>query len=91
MSNETSLVTKPRDYFDIASLQDAKALEDFLGGSLTFVAEAITGALGDGTKSAMMAGGRLVRSLLKGRLFQQFAQEFKRLREQGKIPDDFAE
>jgi hypothetical protein len=39
----------------------------------------------------MVAGGRIVQALLKGRLFKQWASEFKKLREAGRIPDDFAE
>lgn len=91
MTKDASLVTKPRNYYDIAKLGDAGALEEFLEQPLTAIAEVITGALGDGTQGAMVAGGRLVQALLKGRLLQQFAREFKRLRDTGRIPDDFAE
>lgn len=91
MSEELSLVTKRRDYSDIVKLQDAGVFEDFIAEPLTFIAETITGALGDGTKGAMMSGGRIVQALLKGRHFQQFSRELKRLRKAGKIPDDFAE
>lgn len=39
----------------------------------------------------LVAGGRLAQALLKGRIFQQFGVEFKKLRDAGKIPDDFGE
>jgi hypothetical protein len=91
VDDELSLVTKRRDYSDIIQLQDAGTLEEFLEQPLTFVAETITGALGVGTKGISAAGGRIVQALLKGRHFQQWAIEFKKFRDDGRIPPDFAE
>jgi hypothetical protein len=86
-----SIVTKPRDYSDVIQLQDPRALEEFLEQPLTYIAETMTGALAVGKYGTMASGGRIVQGLLKGRLFQQFNAEFRKLREAGKIPDDFAE
>lgn len=51
----------------------------------------MTGALAVGKTGTMVTGGRIVQALLKGKLFQQFGNEFKKLRKAGQIPDDFAE
>jgi hypothetical protein len=91
MTEELSIVTKPRDFFDIVQLQEPSVLEEFLHQPLSYIAETITGALAVGKTGTMVAGGRIVQALLKGKLFQQFGSEFKKLREAGKIPDDFAE
>lgn len=96
MDEQVSIVTKPRDYsdiakFDLAKLQDPNELESFLAQPLTFIAETITGALAAGKTGTLVAGGRIVQALLKGRAFKQFGAEFKKLRDAGKIPGDFAE
>jgi hypothetical protein len=90
-NQNTSIVQIPRDYSDIAALQDPSVLEEFLEQPLTFIAETITGAISEGKKGMFVAGGRIVQALLKGRLFDQFAKEFKAAREKGKLADDFAE
>src|SRR5271168_2445747 len=91
MAIEPSLVVKRRDYSDIAQLQDPLVLEEFLDQPLTYIAETITGALGDGVKGLSASGGRIVQAILKGRAFQQFDVELKRLRATGRIAPDFAE
>jgi hypothetical protein len=91
MADELSIVTKPKDYFDIVQLQKSGVLEEFLDQPLSYIAETITGALAVGRTGAMVSGGRIVQALLKGKAFKQFGSEFKKLREAGKIPDDFAE
>lgn len=88
---DTTRVLVPRDYSDIAKLQDPTALDDFLAQPATFIAETITGALAVGKTGVMVAGGRIVQALLKGRLFKQWQEEFRHLRDSGRIPDDFAE
>jgi hypothetical protein len=90
MAND-SYIVKRRDYSDIAKLQDPGVFEEFLDQPLTFIAETITGALAVGKTGAMVAGGRVVQALLKGMLFKQFAAEFRKLRDAGSIPKDFAE
>jgi len=91
MSEGSALITKPRDYSNIINLDDPGALEEFLNQPLTFIAESITGALAVGKNGLVLSGGRIVQALLKGRLFKQWAAEFKKLRETGRIPDDFAD
>ena len=82
---------RPRDYSDIVKLEDPTVLEDFLDQPLSFIAETITGAFAAGKSGVAVAGGRIVQALLKGRMFKQWAKEFRALRNAGKIPDDFAE
>jgi len=89
MAEDFSIVTNPRNYFDIAQLPGT--LEEFLDQPLSYIAETVTGALAVGKTGTMVAGGRIVQALLKGKLFQQFGAEFNKLREAGKIPKDFAE
>ena len=91
MNDNDSLIQAPRNYYDIMKLQDAGVLEDFLEQPFTFIAETITGALAVGKTGVLVAGGRVVQALMKGILFKQWKAEFQRLREAGKIPDDFAE
>jgi hypothetical protein len=91
MKDEESLILSPRDYSNIAKLEDPRVLEDFLDEPLTYIAETITGALAVGKTGVMVAGGRIVQALLKGQLFTQWNKEFRALRDAGKIPDDFAE
>jgi hypothetical protein len=91
MDDDVSLVMKTRDYADVIKLQEVGALEEFLEQPLTAIAETITGALGEGAKGMWLAGGRIVQSILKGKIFQQFANEFRSFRKKGRIPDDFAD
>lgn len=86
-----SLIVKPRDYSDIIQLQEPGVLEEFFDKPLPFIAETITGALAAGKVGWFLASGRIVQGMLKGRLFQQFSKEVKKLRESGKIEKDFAE
>jgi len=90
-NDDQSLVVKLRDYSDIAKLQDGGVLSDFLEQPLTFIAETITGALAIGKTGATVAGGRIVQALLKGMAFKQWNEEFRRLRDTGRIPADFAD
>jgi hypothetical protein len=91
MNEDASLVMKKRDYADVVKLQEVGALEEFLERPLTAIAETLTGALGEGAKGVWLAGGRIVQSILKGKILQQFANEFKNFREKGRIPDGFAD
>jgi hypothetical protein len=56
MEDETSLVLSPRDYSDIAKLQDPGALQEFLDQPLTFIAERITRAFAVGETGVGVAG-----------------------------------
>jgi hypothetical protein len=96
MSDDRSLVTRPKDYSDIAKfdldeLRDPTVLEEFLQKPLTYIAESVTGALSVGKTGVAVAGGRIVQAILKGQTFKQFGAEFRKLRDAGKIPEDFAE
>jgi hypothetical protein len=91
MSDEGSLIVRPRDYSDICKLGDPSVLEQFLDEPATLIAETITGAFATGKTGLIVAGGRIVQGLLKGQDFKQFGREFRALRDAGKIPDDFAE
>lgn len=86
-----SLVFRPRDEFDIFKLQHPRFLEEFLDQPLTYIAESVMGALETGTRGLTMAGGRIVQALLKARLFQQWNEEFRTLRELGRLKEDFAD
>lgn len=88
MAKELSIVTMPRDYSDIVQLLDPEVLGK---SSFTYIAELMTGYLAVGNTGMLVAGGRLAQALLRGRLFQQFGAEFNKLRDAGKIPDDFGE
>jgi hypothetical protein len=86
-----SIVQSPRASFDIVKLEDPRFLESFLDEPATFIAETITGALATGPKGMLASGGRIVHALLKGRLFIQWGEEFKTLRDAGRLKEDFAE
>jgi len=90
MADESALITKPRDYSDIIKLQEPGVLEDFFDEPLPFIVETVTGALAAGKAGWFLAGGRIVQGMLKAKLFQQFSKEVKKLREAGKIEENFA-
>jgi hypothetical protein len=91
MADDSALITKPRDYSDIAKLQEPGVLEEFFDKPLPFIVATVIGALAAGKAGWLLAGGRIVQGMLKGKLFQQFSQEVKKLQEAGKIEDNFAE
>jgi hypothetical protein len=66
-------------------------LEDLLAEPATFIAETLTGMLGDGVKGVSASGGRIVQAILKGKSYQQFDVELKRWRTAGRIAPDFGE
>ena len=86
----TAIISK-RDYSDVVKFQDPGVIDSFLQEPATFVMEIITGLMIDGKKGALVTGSRLAQGAFKARLFQQFSIEVQRLRESGKIPEDFAE
>lgn len=91
MADESALIERPRDYSDIIKLQEPGALEDFFNEPLSFIVATVSGALAAGKTGWFLAGGRIVQGMLKGRLFEQWSKEVKKLREAGRIPEDFAE
>jgi hypothetical protein len=91
MTDESALIVKPRDYSDIIKLQEPGALEDFFNEPLPFIVATVTGALAAGKSEWILASGRLVQAMLKGRPCQQWSKEVKKLQEAGRIPEDFAD
>ncbi len=91
MADESTLITRPRDYSEITKLQEPGALEDFFDKPLPFIVATVTGALAAGKAGWFLSGGRLVQAMLKGRLFEQWSKEVKKFQEAGRIPDDFAD
>jgi hypothetical protein len=83
MSDDTALITKPRDYSNIIQLQDPGVLEDFFKESLPFIVATVSGALAAGKSGWILSSGRLVQAMLKGRLFEQWSKEVKKLQEAG--------
>jgi len=91
MADDTALIARPRDYSDIIKLQEPGVLEDFFNKPLPFIVATVTGALAAGKAGWFLAGGRIVQGMLKGRLFEQWSKEVKKLCETGRIPEDFVE
>jgi hypothetical protein len=91
MGEDSALITKPRDYSDIIKLQEPGVLEDFFDEPLPYFVATVSGALAAGKAGWFLAGGRIVQGMLKGRLFEQWSKEVKKLREAGRIPEDFAD
>ena len=82
------IVLSPRNYADIASLQQPDILDQFLVNPLTASLEAITGAFAGGGKGLLVSAGRITQGLVKGQLYGTLADEIRRLREAGKLPPD---
>lgn len=86
-----SLVVRQPDAFELTMLQDQSFLSAFLQQPSIAIIETVTGAFAVGKAGLAVSGGRLALGLLKGKAFQQFASEFKRLRDAGKLPDEMGE
>jgi hypothetical protein len=88
VDGETYVIT-PKDPSSIVKLQDPTVIEQLLENPPAVLAELLAGwfAMGNGFLAA--AGCRVAQAAFKGQVFEQFAREFKFLREKGKIPDDF--
>ncbi len=91
MSDEESYIIKPTDPSAIVKLQDPTVIEQLLEQPFPVIAELTAGFIASGNGFWAGVGCRLAQAALKGRVFEQFAKEFKELRDKGKIPDDFAE
>jgi hypothetical protein len=91
MTKDSALIMKPRDYSDIIKLQDPGILEDFFNEPLPYFVATVSGALAAGKSGWILSSGRLVQAMLKGRLFEQWSKEVKKLQEAGHIPEDFAD
>src|ERR1039458_2484323 len=90
MSEEEIFIIHPKDPSAIIRLQDPTIIEQLLEQPMTVIAEVLAGFFSSGN-GYWAAGCKLAQAALKGRVFQQFALEFKQLRAKGAIPDDFAE
>ncbi|HTU50039.1 MAG TPA: hypothetical protein VMF56_05555 [Acidobacteriaceae bacterium] len=91
MPDGESLVFEPRDYANIIKLTEPGILEQFLDRPAIEIVETIMGAFQLGKSGLIASGKNLALGLLKGRMYKQFAEEFKRLRDAGKLPEDFAD
>src|SRR5208337_1315673 len=91
MSEDSALITKPRDYSDIIKLQEPGVLEELFNEPLPYFVATVSGALAAGKSGWILSSGRMVQAMLKGRLFEQWSKEVKKLQEAGRIPDDFAD
>ncbi|MBN2269944.1 MAG: hypothetical protein JXN61_04975 [Sedimentisphaerales bacterium] len=60
-----------------------------LDDTISCLAEGITGLAAADKKELSLSVGHLFQALLKGRLLSQFAEEWKRLREKGRIKEDY--
>jgi hypothetical protein len=89
--DNTSIVQKPRDYSEIIKLGEKTAWDEFLDNPTTQALEAFTGALALGVKQTPLAAGRMAQAIVKGKMLAQLAEEWKALREAGKLRDDLGE
>jgi hypothetical protein len=90
MGDESYIIT-PKDPSAIVRLQDPTVIEQILENPLPVLSEVVTGYFMTGNGFWTGFGCRLAQAAFKGQVFQQFAREFKKLRDTGAIPDDFAE
>lgn len=91
MPDDASIVQQPREYYDIAKLQLQTEFERFLENPTAQALEAVTGAFGLGAKHGFVAAGRIAQGILKGRMYEQCAEEWRRLRDAGKIPENLGD
>jgi len=87
MPEEKSIVQKPREVFNIASLSLESEFERFLDQPVTSALEAFTGAFALGAKHSGVAAGRMAQAILKGQMY--FQSEVCTLRK-GRIPRENA-
>jgi hypothetical protein len=91
MSGDESFIIRPKDPSAIVRLQDPTVIEQILESPPAVFAELVTGYMATGNGFWAGLGCRLVQAAFKAQVFEQFALEFKQLREAGTIPDDFKE
>lgn len=89
--NDESLVLPPRDYSDIVKLGQENVLDQFLQHPTTAALEVITGAFANGRKGLLVSTGRIAQGLVKGQMYDALADEIRRLRKAGKLPDNLGE
>jgi hypothetical protein len=91
MNEAESFIMQPKDPSAIVRMQDPTVIEQILKNPPAVFAELVTAYMATGNGFWAGLGCRLVQAAFKAQMFQQFALEFKKLREAGAIPDDFRE
>lgn len=92
MSDDESIVLKRTEMLRDAILtQNSDELARFMEEPIPAIAETTVGVLASGRADLVTTGGRIVQAILKARLLQQVGIESKKLREKGKIAEDFAD
>lgn len=76
---------------DVAIYQDPALLSEFLKQPTLKIAEAITGLLSQGRPGLMASAGRIIQGAIKGKMMEQVGREIKKLIDEGKIKEDYAE
>jgi hypothetical protein len=88
---DESLVPRQRDIFDDLILeQNRDALAQLTDEPLVGFTELFTGALAAGHAALLPTAARVLQAVVRGRAFKQLAIEITKLRDDGRIPDDFA-
>jgi hypothetical protein len=72
-------------------LRSSEAVRALLSDPISTTTALITAALASGRQDVVLAGGRVVQAVLKGRAYQQLGQELGELLKKGKIRKDYAE
>jgi hypothetical protein len=88
-NDESSYISKRRDYSKLVYDPTPEVIAEFLEEPFAFVAEFVTGMLADGPKQWSVTGGKIIQAALKGHVFEQVAKEVRDLRKKGKLNDDF--
>ncbi len=89
ITSQESYIVAQRDLGEVLRQQNQDAIEEFLKDPLATVAGAVTELISHPTVFASVAV-RVAHAALKGRLFQQFANEIKDFQTKGKLPADFS-
>lgn len=75
---------------DLIPYRDPEALSEFLNQPQVKIAEIITGALSMGRSEVILAGGRIMQGVLKGKPLKQLGRELTALQKRGRIEEDYA-
>lgn len=83
-----TIIQRPRESFELTRFQVESDFQQFLDHPLTAAIASVTGAFALGAKHLGVAAGRMAQAIVKGQIYEQFAEELRALYEAGKIPDD---
>jgi hypothetical protein len=89
--DQPSPVMPRRRRTDVVRLPEPGTLDKFLEQASTATLEAITAAFADAGNGTLVSAGQIVHGLVKGRIFVVLADEIRRLREVGKLPDNLGD